>query len=88
MKKLFFTLLMFTYLSNLFAQTPQAINYQGVARDANSNVLANANVSLRFSVLAGSTSGAVNYSETQVVSTNNLGLFSIKLLVNKKRTIK
>lgn len=79
MKKLFFTLLMFSFLSTLFAQTPQAVNYQGVARDANSNVLPNTNVSLRLSILAGSVSGSVSYSETQNVSTNNLGLFSIKL---------
>lgn len=79
MKKLFFTLLIFSFLSSLFAQTPQAVNYQGVARDANGNVLATTNVSLRLSILAGSVSGSVSYSETQNVSTNNLGLFSIKL---------
>ncbi len=79
MKKLFFTLLMFSFLSSLFAQTPQAVNYQGVARDANGNILATTNVSLRLSILVGSVSGSVSYSETQNVSTNNLGLFSIKL---------
>ena len=70
---------MFSFLSSLFAQTPQAVNYQGVARDANGNVLATTNVALRLSILAGSVSGSVSYSEAQNVTTNNLGLFSIKL---------
>jgi len=62
-----------------FAQTPQKMNYQGVARDNGGNVLTNQNVGLRLSILSGSISGTVEYSETLTAATNDFGLFNVQL---------
>lgn len=67
------TLILFT---SVFAQAPQTFPYQAVARDAAGNLIANQAISLRFSILDGSSSGTVVYQETKSVSTNTLGLFS------------
>ncbi len=59
------------------AQSPQAIPYQAVARNASGNLLANQNISLRISIHDGTAGGTVVYQETQTTSTNTLGLFNI-----------
>ncbi|HEY9259145.1 MAG TPA: hypothetical protein VIP81_14315, partial [Chitinophaga sp.] len=55
------------------------INYQAVARNANGTTLSNQNLSIRFSILGGSSSGNVQYQETQAVTTNQLGLFTAQI---------
>src|SRR4051812_18526908 len=66
-------------IANLQAQTPQAIPYQAVARDVNGNLLANQNISLRFSIHDVTAAGTVVYRETQTATTNALGLFSVNI---------
>ena len=61
------------------AQVPQAIPYQAVARDNAGNIIANQNISLRFSIGDSSASGIVVYKETQNLTTNSLGLFSANI---------
>jgi hypothetical protein len=58
---------------------PQAINYQAVVRDANYQPYTNELVSLRMSVLQGSTTGSVAYSETFNLFTNEVGLIAIAI---------
>ena len=81
MKKVKLTLLMaaLTLGIMLSAQVPQQFNYQAVARTGTGAILANQNVSVRISVIDGSPTGTVVYSETQTISTNQFGLFSIKI---------
>ena len=55
---------------------PAFINYQAVARSANGDALANADVQVRFTLLADSLGGATEYSETHTLTTNALGLFT------------
>ena len=62
---------------NIFAQVPQAFNYQGLARDAQGNALANKLISIKASILTGSATGTVEYAETQTSTTNATGLFSL-----------
>ncbi|HXH20111.1 MAG TPA: hypothetical protein VNJ07_13630, partial [Chitinophagales bacterium] len=59
----------------LYSQVPQRFNYQAVARDAIGNLLVNQPVTIRLSVLDGSSSGAAQYSELHAVMTNEYGLF-------------
>ncbi len=59
-----------------FAQ-PQAINYQGVARNSHGLPLVNRNISLRLSILDSSASGQAVYVETQNATTSSSGLFNI-----------
>jgi len=61
-----------------FGQIPQAINYQAVARNASGNVIPNQLVALRLSVLDGS-AGPVLYSERDTATTNQFGLFTVRL---------
>ncbi|MBX7108517.1 MAG: hypothetical protein K1X61_07720 [Chitinophagales bacterium] len=61
------------------AQAPQAFPYQAVAHDSVGNLIADQNISLRFSILDGSNAGPVVYQETQSVTTTSLGLFSLNI---------
>ncbi len=56
---------------------PQAINYQGVARNAQGFPLVNRNISLRLSILDSSATGQAVYVETQNVTTSSSGLFNL-----------
>ena len=80
MKKVIFFLFTFHFsLITLLSQTPQAFNYQAVARDNNGNVLTNQKVSFRISLLQGSTTGSEIYCETHIDSTNQFGLVNLKI---------
>lgn len=58
---------------------PQGINYQAIARTASGSIYVNKNIKVKLSVLQGSSSGTVQYSESHLVKTNEFGLFSLKI---------
>jgi hypothetical protein len=58
------------------AQVPNQFNYQAVARNALGQSIPNANIRIRFTILYGSASGIAIYSETRLLTTNQLGLFT------------
>ncbi len=60
-------------------QPPQSFNYQGVARNFSGAVLPHQNIGLRISILNGTATGNVLYSETFTDSTNQFGLFSLHI---------
>ncbi|MCW3125556.1 MAG: hypothetical protein JWO03_1214 [Bacteroidetes bacterium] len=66
--------LMILTLSELSAQAPQLINWQSVVRDATGAITPNQNVSLRFTIHDGSSSGTIVYQETASGTTNAFGL--------------
>ncbi len=70
--------LLFTGL-HLFAQAPQGINYQAVARKSNGDPDPNTTVTVNFKIRQGSPSGAVVFEETQNKTTDNCGLFNLKI---------
>ena len=61
--------------TNTQAQT--GLNFQGVARSSNNVIIASQQISLRLSILQGSATGSVEYSETRKVTTNAQGLFAV-----------
>lgn len=63
----------------LQAQSPEAINYQGVARDANNVPLINQSISLQISILAGTPSSPAVYQEVHTLTTTDLGLFALEI---------
>lgn len=63
----------------LYAQVPQAINYQGVARNAQGQPIVNQAVSLRLTIHQATANGAELYKELQTATTNQFGLFSVKI---------
>jgi hypothetical protein len=72
-------LLSFLSVAYCFAQTPQSISYQAVARDVSGNIIANQNVSIRFSIRNLSAAGSILYTETHLATTNDFGLFNLKI---------
>jgi hypothetical protein len=64
---------------DLQAQVPQKISYQSVIRNTNNMLIANSLVGIKVSILQGSPSGSVVYSETHNPSTNVNGLASIEI---------
>lgn len=79
MKKLFTTIAAGLITVCLFAQVPQKMSYQAVIRDAGNALITSHAVGMRISILQGSVSGTVVYTETQATSTNANGLVSIEI---------
>jgi len=62
-----------------FAQAPNLLNYQGVARNSVGNPIANQKMNLRLSVHNLSATGNIVYTETREITTNLGGLFSVQV---------
>ncbi len=62
--------------SFLFAQVPQGIPYQAMIRNSDGSALMNTNVTVRFTLHQSTTTGAVEYQETQALVTNAFGLIN------------
>ncbi|MCF8459684.1 MAG: tail fiber domain-containing protein [Flavobacteriales bacterium] len=62
-----------------WAQVPQSVNYQAVARDAGGNLLANTTIGIQFSIHDITASGTVLYQEQHTATTNELGLFTLQI---------
>ena len=79
MRKLFLVsyLLFISLVSN--AQAPQAFNYQAAAYSISGNPIGNQLISLRISILDGSATGPIVYSESFSTTTDITGLFSISI---------
>lgn len=75
------TLLIITcfFSTAIFAQTPQAISYQAIARNATGVVLASQSVGIKIFIHTGSATGTVEYSETHHDTTNQFGLFTLQI---------
>nr|HPR31204.1 tail fiber domain-containing protein [Prolixibacteraceae bacterium] len=61
------------------AQAPQKVNYQSVIRDATGSLVQSGIVGVRISILQGSASGTVAYSETHLATSNVNGLISMNI---------
>lgn len=76
MKKFFFLAISIitATIYSAHAQTPAALNYQGVARNSTGAPIANQAIGLQFTIQDGSATAL--YKETQSVTTNAFGLFN------------
>ena len=79
MKKIYTILTSIILTANVFAQSPEGINYQAVIRDASSNILSNQTVGIQFQLLQGSPTGTAVYTETHTTNTDNFGLVALVL---------
>jgi hypothetical protein len=79
-KTLFFSIfiLLFIFLQS-HGQAPEAFNYQAVLRDASGNPKVTASVNITISILQGSSSGTVVYTENHSISTNQFGLVNLEI---------
>jgi len=73
--RILFIMLLTIVIINTQAQT--GLNFQGVARVSNNEILASQQISLRLSILQGTATGSVEYTETRKVTTNAQGLFEL-----------
>lgn len=79
MRKLF---ILFCLISSVatFAQAPQQIKYQGIARDAAGVPIANGTITVQFDIHSPTVAGPIIYTETHSgVTTNAFGLFFINM---------
>lgn len=76
MKKLLICLL-FIVAGNIFAQSPEGINYQAVVRDALGNVISSTTVGLRVSIHQTTAGGTIIYQETFSPTTSSIGLLNV-----------
>jgi hypothetical protein len=65
--------------SSIFAQAPQKMSYQAVLRNSNDSLLISTPVGMRISLVQGSPTGTVVFSETQTATTNANGLVSLQI---------
>ena len=65
--------------SSIFAQAPQKMSYQAVIRNTSGALVTSSSVGMKISILQGSATGTVAYSETQTASTNANGLVSLEI---------
>ena len=74
MKNLFIAfVLILTSTLSLQAQTPQGFNYQATVRNAGGELIISQNVNFRFNVQQGSATSDAVFTETHLVSTDDLG---------------
>lgn len=79
MKKYLLLSIIFLGSFTTFAQAPHAFSFQAVARTANGEVIANQNVSFQISLIQGSITGNVVYSEIHSATTNITGLVTLAI---------
>lgn len=77
--KRFFLFLMISFSTGILAQTPETINYQAVARTGSGEILQNQSVTAVMGIYSGAGGSTLVYEETHNVSTNNHGLFTLKI---------
>src|SRR4051812_6349704 len=78
-KQVFFFALLLTFVAGMYAQSPQSIRYQGVARNSSGNPLNATSIVVRLGIRDGSATGPVVYLETHNVTTNQFGLYNVSI---------
>lgn len=79
MFRILFIVFLCIHSMHAFAQAPQLIPYQAVARDTFGHPLSNASLLVRFSILSDSLNGPMVWQEEQSVASNPFGLFQAQL---------
>ncbi len=68
---------MLVFVATAFAQIPQQLNYQGIARNASGEPISTHSITVRLSIIDSAANGLLTYQETKTVATNYVGLFTI-----------
>ncbi|MCD4769076.1 MAG: hypothetical protein K8R35_02780, partial [Bacteroidales bacterium] len=72
-------LLLVAFFSEAFAQTPQLLNYQAVARLGTGELIAGETTNVRIAIILGDITPFVLWEEEHEVTTNDYGLFTLKI---------
>jgi hypothetical protein len=79
MKRIIILAVLLLSFANGNAQSPQKMSFQAVIRNSSNSLVSNLPVGLKVSILQGTSSGDIVYSETQIASTNVNGLVTIQI---------
>ncbi|MEL7120323.1 MAG: hypothetical protein AAFO07_12805 [Bacteroidota bacterium] len=79
MKRFYFLLILLLGAITIQAQSQDAFAYQAVVRNLEGEVISNATISMRFSILQASVDGQSLYTETHNVLTSRLGHVNLKI---------
>ncbi|MGE0562073.1 MAG: hypothetical protein AB7O47_09670 [Flavobacteriales bacterium] len=79
MKKAIFIAIQIFICSIVFAQAPEKINYQAVARNLSGIPLVNQPINVKYEIRSGSSSGTLVYAESHSLTTNQFGLFTAEV---------
>lgn len=74
-----FIALYLSFTNYINAQSPQAFQYQAIARDNSGLPIINQAIGIRISIISGSPTGAILYVETHAPTTNQFGLFTLEV---------
>jgi len=77
MKHFLLSIIMAVSAATLFAQAPQALNYQGIARTNSGTPINSQTIKLRLSIQPAN--GTAWYVETHTVQTSQLGLYALQI---------
>ncbi|MCH2046872.1 MAG: hypothetical protein MK212_22350, partial [Saprospiraceae bacterium] len=78
-KLVLIVLLMQCLALSTFAQAPDLINYQAVARNSSNNAIQNQTIGIKVSILQGSATGSAVYEETHTPTTDGYGAFNLQI---------
>jgi hypothetical protein len=67
------------FSTSLWAQAPQSMNYQGIARQTNGKALSNTAMQLRISIIDGKNADSLLYTEEHQITTNAFGLYNLQI---------
>jgi uncharacterized protein (TIGR02145 family) len=80
MKKLFISLaLILASILSIQAQVPQGFNYQATVRNSGGELIVNQDVNFKFNVQQGSATSESVYTETHLISTDDLGQINLTI---------
>jgi hypothetical protein len=79
MKQIFTLLLMLTFTSALWAQSPEKMSYQATIRNSDNDLVQKKSIGMQISIMQGSTDGIAVYSETHTPMTNTNGLVTLEI---------
>ena len=79
MKKIYTILASLILTLSMYAQSPEAINYQAVVRDGSGNIIANQSIGAQISILQTTATGTVIFNETFTKTSNGFGLINLAI---------
>ena len=79
MRKITLTLFALVVFITAYCGSPQAVSYQAVVQNSANQAIANRDITLRLSIIAGSANGTITYVETQSCTTDAIGVASINI---------
>ncbi|MCK9612477.1 MAG: DUF1566 domain-containing protein [Bacteroidales bacterium] len=75
-------LILMIFCGSMYAQLPQGITFQAIARNSSGNPMSNTNLQIRLSIIDSAQGGTTVYQELRAVQTNTQGVFSFEIGVN------